>query len=118
MIKESLTVLIFVIEENYRHNRDCIFGNLSLFKAVNLTIWLNINCVNLFVSKNILSRRKRNKLPCLVLVKNLHFINHGLLSSRMVKCARYNFRDRAIEDTNETKWEKEEATNHSLENCE
>jgi len=55
-------------------------------KSINLTIGPNFNSVNSSTTHSGLTRRKRNKLPSIIIFKSLHLINHSLSPARMIKC--------------------------------
>ncbi|RDX70595.1 GBF-interacting protein 1, partial [Mucuna pruriens] len=56
------------------------------FRTINFTIWANFTSIHPSTTNSRLPRKKGNQHPNTTMLKSLHFINHGLSPSRMIKC--------------------------------
>jgi len=77
----------------------CIsFGHQLNLKMINFTTRFNFNSIELFTTNSLLSKWRMNRLPRAIACRNLHFINHGLSSSMMIRCFMNSFRNGAYKE--------------------
>ncbi|BAT78005.1 hypothetical protein VIGAN_02062800, partial [Vigna angularis var. angularis] len=67
------------------------FCNQSSFESINVTIRTDFNCIYPSTTNSLFAWGKWHKLPSMTVVKSLHFFNHCLSPSRMIKCFFHTF---------------------------
>ncbi|BAU01951.1 hypothetical protein VIGAN_11133500 [Vigna angularis var. angularis] len=77
--RESVTIIKTI-------NLSVTFCNKPSFEPINFTIRANFNCIHPSTTNRLFSWGKGHQLPSITMVKSLHFCNHSLSPSRMIKC--------------------------------